>query len=191
MKLKKAILLFGAVCILNIAAVGCGSVAETAVKTEEAQSGEIFPEEETETPLKDNDKDTAESQENTSGKWQVLEPDIAAVVNADFLGKVWKIEEDSFFIVERKVKISEDGSLIYSSPSSDADLPDSQLIHVIFEEDTGFYRRNIDEDEESHEYKEAGFQDLNEHVFVEMNGSFINDEINATEIRFFQNMGEK
>ena len=94
MKLKKAILLFGAVCILNIAAVGCGSVAETAVKTEEAQSGEILPEEETNTPLKDNDKDTAESQENTSGKWQVLEPDIAAAVDADFLEKVWKIEEN-------------------------------------------------------------------------------------------------
>lgn len=166
-------------------AVGCGSATEPAVKTEEARSGEILPEEETNTPLKDNDKDTAESQENTSGKWQVLEPDIAAAVNADFLGKVWKIEEDSFFIVERKVKISEDGSLIYSSPSSDADLPDSQLIHVIFEEDTVFYRRNIDEDEESHEYKEAGFQDLNKHMFVEMKGSFVNDEFHATEIRFF------
>ena len=185
MKLKKAMLLFGAVCILNIAAVGCGSATEPTVKTKEAQSGEILPEEETNTPLKDNDKDTAESQENTSGKWQVLEPDIAAAVNADFLGKVWKIEEDSFFIVERKVKISEDGSLIYSSPSSDADLPDSQLIHVIFEEDTVFYRRNIDEDEESHEYKETGFQDLNKHMFVEMKGSFVNDEFHATEIRFF------
>ena len=87
---------------MNIAAVGCGSVAETAVKTEEAQSGEILPEEETDTPLKDNDKDTAESQENTSGKWQVLEPDIAAVVDADFLGKVWKIEEDSFLLWKGK-----------------------------------------------------------------------------------------
>ena len=37
MKLKKAILLFGAVCILNIAAVGCGSVAETAAKTEKSR----------------------------------------------------------------------------------------------------------------------------------------------------------
>lgn len=185
MKLKKAILLFGAACILNIVAVGCGSVAETAVKTEETQPVEILAEEGSGVPIKDDDKDMKKAQENTAGKWQVLEPEIATAVDADFLGKVWKIEEDSFFIVERKVKISEDGSLIYSSPSSDADLPDSQLIHVIFEEDTVFYRRNIDEDEESHEYKEAGFQDLNEHVFVEMKGSFINDEFHATEIRFF------
>ncbi len=185
MKLKKAMLLFGAVCILNIAAVGCGSVAETAVKTEENQPVEILEEEGSGVPIKDDGKDMKKAQENTAGKWQVLEPEIATAVDADFLGKVWKIEEDSFFIVERKVKISEDGSLIYSSPSSDADLPDSQLIHVIFEKDTSFYRRNIDEDEESHEYKEAGFQDLNEHMFVEMKGSFVNDAFHATEIRFF------
>ena len=87
--------------------------------------------------------------------------------------------------MERKVKISEDGSLIYSSPSSDADLPDSQLIHVIFEEDTGFYRRSNDGDGENQEYKQAGFQDLKEHMSVEMKGSFVNDEFHATEIRFF------
>ena len=77
--------------------VGCGSATEPTVKTEEARSGEILPEEETDTPSKDNDKDTAESQENTSGKWQVLEPDIAAAVDVDFLGKVWKMEEDTSF----------------------------------------------------------------------------------------------
>ena len=74
--------------------VGCGFATEPNVKTEEARSGEILPEEETDTPLKDNGKDTAESQENTSGKWQVLEPDIAAAVDADFLENVWKIEEN-------------------------------------------------------------------------------------------------
>ena len=185
MKLKKPMILFGAACILNIVTVGCGSVVETAVKTEETQPDEILPEEETDALIKDDDKDMEESQENTAGKWQVLEPDTSAAVDADFLGKVWKIEEDSFFIVERKVKISGDGSLIYSSPSSDADIPDSQLIHVMFEEDTDFYMRNIDGDEESHEYKEAGFQDLNEHMFVEMKGRFVNDEFHATEIRFF------
>lgn len=185
MKLKKAILLFGTVCILNTMAVGCGSATEPTVKTKEAQSGEILPEEETNTPLKDNDKDTAESQENTSGKWQVLEPDIAAAVNADFLGKVWKIEEDSFFIVKKEVKILEDGSLSYSSPSANADIPDSLLIHVMFEEDTSFYIRNIGGDGENQEYEEAGFQDLKEYMSVEMKGSFVNDAFHATEIRFF------
>lgn len=147
MKLKKRIILFGTVCILNTMAIGCGSATEATVKTEETQSDEILPEEETDALIKDDDKGTDESQENTAGKWQVLDPDTAAAV--------------------------------------DADIPDSQLIHVMFEEDTDFYMRNIDGDEESHEYKEAGFQDLNEQMFVEMKGSFVNDVFYATEIRFF------
>lgn len=185
MKLKKVLTLFGVVCILNTMVIGCGSAAETAVETEKTQTDEISEEGGSSVSIKDNDENMEQSQENTTGKWQILESDVAAAVDADFLGKVWKIEEDSFFIVERKVKISGDGSLMYSSPSSDADIPDSQLIHVMFEEDTGFYMRNIDEDEESNEYKEAGFQDLNEHMFVEMKGRFVNDEFHATEIRFF------
>lgn len=74
-------------------------------------------------------------------------------------------------------------SLSYSSPSSNANIPDSWLIHVTFEEDTSFYMRNIDG--ENHEGKEAGFQDLKEYMSVEMKGSFVNDEFHATEIRFF------
>lgn len=183
MKLKKLMILFGTVCMLNTMAVGCGSATKSTVKTEEARSGEILPEEETDTPSKDNDKDTAESQENTSGKWQVLEPDIVATVDADFVGKVWKMEENSFFIVEKEVKILEDGSLSYSSPSSNADIPDSQLIHVTFEEDTSCYMRNVDG--ENHGGKEAGFQDVKEHMSVEMKGSFVNKEFHATETRFF------
>ena len=185
MKLKKAMLLFGAVCILNIVAVGCGSVAETAVKTEETQPDDILPEEGSDVPVKDDDKDTEDPQENTAGKWQVLDPETAAAVDADFLGKVWKIEEDSFFIVKKEVKILEDGSLSYSSPSANADIPDSLLIHVMFEEDTSFYIRNIGGDGENQEYEEAGFQDLKEYMSVEMKGSFVNDEFHATEIRFF------
>ncbi|MEZ3501930.1 MAG: hypothetical protein K1W25_00505 [Lachnospiraceae bacterium] len=185
MKLKKAMILFGTVCILNTMIVGCGSRSESAAKTEETQAEEALPEELNDAPLKDIDGNTEALQENTAGKWQVLEPDVAAAVDADFLGKVRKMEEDSFFIVERKVKIPGDGSIVYSSPSSDADIPDSQLIHVVFEEDTRFYLKDTDENEEGHGNEEAGFQDLKEHMSVEMKGSFKNDEFHATEIRFF------
>ena len=185
MKLKKAMILFGTVCILNTMIAGCGSGSESTAKTEETQVEEAAPEELNNAPLKDADGGAEEAQENTAGKWQVLEPDVASAVDADFLGKVWKMEEDSFFIVERKVKILDDGSIVYSSPSSDADIPDSLLIHVVFEEDTRFYLKDTDENEESHGNKEAGFQDLKEHMSVEMKGSFKNDEFHATEIRFF------
>lgn len=184
MKLKKAMIVFGTVCILNTMVTGCGSGSESAAKTEESQKSEVLSEESNNAP-KEIDGDTEETLENTEGRWQVLEPDVAAAVDADFLGKVWKMEEDSFFIAEKKVKILDDGSLSYSSPSSNADLPDTQLIHVVFEEDTVFYMRATDGSGENHEDKEAGFQDLKEHMSVEMKGSFKNDEFHATEIRFF------
>ena len=185
MKLKKGMIVFGIVCILNTMVTGCGSSSESTAKTEETQAEEASPEELNDVPLKDVDGSAEEPQEDTAEKWQVLETDVAAAVDADFLGKVRKIEEDSFFIVERKVKILDDGSIVYSSPSSDADIPDSQLIHVVFEEDTRFYLKDTDENEEGHGNKEAGFQDLKEHMSVEMKGSFKNDEFHATEIRFF------
>lgn len=183
MSLKKAMILFGTVCALNTMVTGCDS--ESAAIAGETQTEETLSEELNNTPLKESDGNTEEPQENTAGKWQVLEPDVAAAVDADFLGKVWKMEESSFFIVERKVKISDDGSAIYSSPSSDADIPDSQLIHVVFEKDARFYLKVTNENGEGHEVKEAGFQDLKVHMFVEMKGSFKNDEFHATEIRFF------
>ena len=184
MRLKKAMVVFGTVCILNTMVTGCGSGSESAAKTEENQISEVLSEESNDA-AKEIDGDTEEPQENTEGRWQVLEPDVAAAVDADFLGKVWKIEEDSFFIVEREVKILDDGSIVYSSPSSDADIPDSKLIRVVFEEDTRFYLKDTDENEEGHGNKEAGFQDLKERMFVEMKGSFKNDEFHAAEIRFF------
>ncbi len=184
MRLKKAMVVFGTVCILNTMVTGCGSGSESAAKTEENQISEVLSEESNDA-AKEIDGDTEEPQENTEGKWQVLEPDVAAAVDADFLGKVWKIEEDSFFIVEREVKILDDGSIVYSSPSSDADIPDSKLIRVVFEEDTRFYLKDTDENEEGHGNKEDGFQDLKERMFVEMKGSFKNDEFHAAEIRFF------
>ena len=183
MKLKKVMILLGTVCILNTMVTGCGS--GSIAKTEENQTDEALLEELNDAPSKEIDGNTDGLQENTAGKWQVLEPDVAAAVDADFLGKVWKIEEDSFFIAEKKVKILDDGSLSYSSPSSKAVLPDSQLIHVIFDENTSFYMKTMDGNEESHAYKECGFQDLKEHMSVEMKGSFVNDEFHATEIRFF------
>lgn len=185
MKIKKIILLFGTVFLLNTMLTGCSNGSESAVQTEEKQADEALPGELNDVPLNENNENAEDSQENAAGKWQILEPDIAAAVDADFLGKVWKIEEDSFFIAEKKVKILDDGSLSYSSPSSNADLPDSQLIHVILEDDTRFYLKNNDGNGESYEDKKAEFQDLKVHMSVEMKGSFINDKFYATEIRFF------
>ena len=90
MKLKKAMIIFGTACILNTIVTGCGSGSESAAKTEENQISEVLSEESNNAP-NEIDGNTEEPRENTEGRWQVLEPDVAAAVDADFLGKVWKM----------------------------------------------------------------------------------------------------
>lgn len=70
MKLKKLMILFGTVCMLNIMAVGCGSAAESTVKTEEARSGEILPEEAED--MKTTEKETSDVE---SSKPEITEED--------------------------------------------------------------------------------------------------------------------
>ena len=86
MKLKKAMILLVTVCILNTMVTGCGS--GSVAKTEENQTDEALSEELNDAPPKEIDGNTDGFQENTAGKWKVLEPDVAAAVDADFLGKV-------------------------------------------------------------------------------------------------------
>ncbi len=180
MKIKKMIILLGIVCTWNILLAGCGTTHEYVTDKQEKQ---VLSEEPKDALSEENAADTEETQENTAGKWKVLEPEIAAACDADFKGKVWKIAEDSFYIAETKVKILEDGSLSNSTPSSNAPIPDSQLIQVVFDDDTGFYVRTIYDNGESHEDKKAGFRDLQQYMRVDLKGKFENDVFYAVEVR--------
>lgn len=182
-KTRKIMVLLGIVCSFNTAITGCGAMHEYAARTPEEQTDEVSEEALSDMLSKENDTDMEKSKEDAAGKWQVLEPEIAAAVDADFKGKVWKIEEDSFYIVETKVKILDDGSLATSTPSSNAPIPDSQLIQVVFDDDTTFLVRTIYDNGESHEDEEAGFEDLREHMAVDMKGHFEEDVFHATQIR--------
>lgn len=126
---------------------------------------------------------TGSQEGGQEGRWHVLDPETAEVVDADFLGVVWKLDEDSFWIVEMEVEILEDGSLVGGSPSSDAEVPDSELIQVVFDENTRFYIRTIYNGGESYEDSEAGISELGEKDSVDLKGSFLNDVFHATEVR--------
>lgn len=117
------------------------------------------------------------------GKWQVLDSKTAAVVDADFLGMVWKLDTDSFYIVEVEVEILEDGSILGGSPSTDVEIPDSELIQVVFDDNTHFYIRNIRDGGKSYEDTEAGFQDVAAYMDVDLKGRFEDDVFYAEEVR--------
>ncbi len=200
MKTKKSrrIAAFLAVCMTGALAAGCGSGADKAkapadARTEEqsgAPSADVRTEEQGGASSADaraeeqGGASSAETNEEASaGKWQVLGLEEAAAVDADFLGKVWKIEEDSFYIVEKKVKILEDGSLVTGAPATGADVPDSELIPVIFDGNTCFYVRTISDNGETTEDMEAGFEDLELYISVDLKGRFEHDVFYADEIR--------
>lgn len=184
LKRKKVTVLFCMLCMLSLAAAGCGpgsagdeTEGSDTPKTADAAGQEPADsaEEEVETPK--------ESQDSPEGRWHVLDPEVAAAVDADFLGMVWKMGEDMFFIAEEQVMLDEDGSVISSHPSSGAEIPDSDLIEVVFEEDAHFYKRTIQGNGESHEDTDAGFSDLEKGSTVEMKGYFEQDVFHAEEIR--------
>lgn len=182
-KLKKVMLLFSTVCILHALIIGCSSSLESIDTAEQDHAEDLLSEKSNNLSPENNDKDMKKTQENMTGKWQVFEPEVAAAFDADFMGKVWKITDDSFFIAEKKVRILDDGTLTSSSPSSNAYIPDSQLIHVVFDDNTYFYVRTIYNNGERYEDEEAGFQDLKPHMSVDMKGRFENDVFHASEIR--------
>lgn len=126
---------------------------------------------------------TGSQEGGQEGRWHVLDPETAEVVDADFLGVVWKLDEDSFWIVEMETEILEDGSQVSGSPSSDAEVPDSELIQVVFDENTRFYNRTIYNGGERYEDSEAGISELGEKDSVDLKGSFQNDVFHATEVR--------
>lgn len=67
--------------------------------------------------------------------------------------------------------------------AANAPIPDSCLIQVAFDDDTTFLVRTIYDNGESYEDEEAGFEDLQEHMAVDMKGHFEEDVFYATEIR--------
>lgn len=126
---------------------------------------------------------TAENSVGGGGKWHVFDPKVAALVDADFEGTVRRIDADSFVITETQVAVLDDGSLVASSLSSKAEVPESDLIRVVCDDDTHFYVRTIYGNGEKYEDRDAGFQDLEEDVSVQMKGRFENDVFYADEIR--------
>lgn len=188
-KRTRTIVLFSIACMLAVLATGCSLGPAASGKTSSDQAGGALQgESDGAQPAEDaagagNVADTEKQQENDEGKWHVLDPEVADTMDADFLGVVWKVAEGAFSIAEVKVSILEDGSIASSGPASNAPIPDSQLIHVVVDDDTYFYVRTIYGSGESYEDVEAGFQDLEEHMSVELKGRFENDVFYATEIR--------
>lgn len=181
LKGKKLTAIFCLLCVLSLTAAGCGAAAEEPAGSD-ASSADTAGQE----PAASSETGTeapGEPQDSSEGRWHVLDPEVAAALDADFTGMVWRLGEDAFYIVEEKVMLDEDGGISGGVPSPNAEIPDSNLIEVVFDEDTYFYMRTVQGDGASHEDTDAGFSDLEKGVSVEMKGYFEKDVFHAEEIR--------
>lgn len=192
-QMKNNMKLLGAACLSGILITGCGTAPATGNEPElsipevstQVQPLETAPlQTESNTGSSENyAAPTDAASENSASKWQVLPPETAKAVDADFIGDVWKIEDNSFSIAEVHTEILEDGSLLAASPSTETEIPDSELVPVIFDSSTHFYLRTIYDGGERYEDTEASFKDLELQMTVELKGKFDKDGFHATEIR--------
>lgn len=203
-KWRKLIALFLLVCLFGISVTGCGSspaagnevdaptkldapepINDETNETKQDDSTDAAQAEETENSSTDDTDNSAdaESTSEASGKWHVNDPDVAAAIDADFEGEVYKIEADSFFITPIETELMEDGSLITTSSSADAEIPDDDLVQVVFDKNTSFTLRDIYDGGARHEDSDASFQNIEKNVSVALKGEFQNDIFHATAIR--------
>lgn len=199
--MKTTMMVLGTVCMLCMTATACGSKdGENNTQEAEESSAPTQADEETEDESTDPSSadsnegqdtsansaasetdNTEENTENNSGRWHVVDPEIAKQIDADFEGNVQKIEENAFFISETVTEIAEDGSMMASSAAEN--VPDSDLLKVVYDNNTRFYTRTIFNGGESYEDSEAKADALEIYDFVSLKGSIKDDVFYADEVR--------
>lgn len=171
-------------CLFVISAVGCGSepVAENQVSVSEPVGSADGAEPADSNTEKENTLADNTDTEDT-GKWHVYDPDVAAAVDADFQGVVHRINTDSFLIAPTETTLTEDGFLMGNSYSSDAEIPDEELVQVVFDDNTVFTLRDIYDNGDRSEDSEASFEDIEKDLSIDLKGEFRGDVFHANAIR--------
>lgn len=134
----------------------------------------------------DLDQNSADSQSDApedSGRWHVLDPETAGLIDADFEGTVQKIEQGTFYVSEDIAEVFDDGSMVSTGVSPDATVEDSDLLQVIYDDSTCFYIRTIYNGGTSYEDSEAESGDLEQYASVSLKGNIRDDIFYADEVR--------
>lgn len=200
-KVKTKMMVLGAVCMLCMTATACGAKdGENNTQEAEESSAPTQADEETENESTDPSSTDSNEDQNTSadstvtetdnteeiaesnnGRWHVVDPEIAKQIDADFEGNVKKIEGNAFFISETVTEITEDGFLMTMSAAED--VPDSDLLKVVYDDNTRFYTRTIFNGGESYEDSESKADSLEIEDSVSLKGSIKDDVFYADEVR--------
>ncbi len=198
-QIRNTIALICAVCLSGALTTDCGAspasaddqVVELPAPAASDSTAPSQPEttpDDTGDPSAQSDTEPVQDDANsgdTEGRWHVFSPDVAAAVDADFAGDICKIEGNTFYISETQTILLEDSSVVSSSAASGVTIPDSDLIPVVYDENTHFCLRTI-YNGETHEDADASAQDLELTRAVELKGSFEDDVFHASEVRILK-----
>lgn len=180
-KWKKRIALSLVICLFCMSTTGCASAPAA---ENELDAPEPINDETNET--KQDEGTDAENTSETSGKWKVYEPDVAAAIDADFEGSVSEINADSFSILPIETSLLEDGSLLTVETAPDVEISDGNLVKVVFDDNTVFTLRDIYDGGARHEDSDASFKNVEKGVTVSLKGEFQNDIFHARTIRIIK-----
>ena len=130
--------------------------------------------------------ENAGNESKTSGKWHVYDADVAAAIDADFEGTVYKIDTDSFFIAPSESTLLDNGELLMVASAGGDEIPDEELVKVVFDNNTVFTLRDIYDGGASHKDSDASFQTIKKEVSVSLKGEFQDDVFHADAVRIIQ-----
>lgn len=185
-KWNRILTITGTICLLCMSATACGPTSTASEAEENAADSTQMPDSGTDSaPSADADTaDEADSSGDTDGRWHVLDPETASLVDADFEGTVEKIASDSFFISETVTEILDDGTMLMgTAASTDVAIPDSDLLRVVYDDTTRFYIRTIYNGGESYDDSEFSSDDLELQALVSLKGEIRDDIFYADEVR--------
>lgn len=137
-------------------------------------------------------QDSADNPENTgngsktSDKWHVYDADVAAAVDADFEGTVYRIDTDSFFIAPSETTLLDGGELLVVESAEEVEIPEEELVKVVSDNNTVFTLRDIYDGGASHKDSDASFQTIEKGVSVSLKGEFQEDVFHADAVRIIK-----
>lgn len=171
-RLRKLMMIVGTICMMSLAVYGCGG--KTEAEPQESSQTEISG-----ADSRENADGQGESREGTAGG-QEKDTDME-----ELAGDVQEIGKGNFVVAEIYQETLEEGSeiMIIGAPGNEENM---NLITVIYDDDTVFYKRTIRNGGADYEDSEATAADLSEGMTAEMKGSYEGEEFHASEIQLVE-----
>lgn len=191
---KRLVMIVGTMCMMSLAVYGCGDKAGT--ETRESGQTEL-PQDTAEdsgqaegaaSDEKEAQGESGQPESSSSGDEEskgASEPEDSIAGQEELKGDIQKIGEGTFTVAEIYQETMDDGSelMVVGAPGNEEDM---NLITVVYDKDTVFWKRTIRNGGADYEDSEATSDDLAVGFTAEMVGSYEGEEFHASRIKLVE-----